>query len=141
MLRLESPVVFNAITRCGARAVPEPWSATTGSVNASNSAIPPVVTVFGFIWFPSTLTGVAEPSQPRPRSVTAAPFGPEGAWRGSTWLWGLSPRGAKRAHWGHVRGTVPNERRPGRVGTVPTGRRLGWGRDARASLDRRGAGA
>src|SRR5947207_15408183 len=55
------PVVFTLMTRCGARAVPEPWRATTGLVIA-NSAMPPVVFVLGLVWFAITLTGVEEPS-------------------------------------------------------------------------------
>ena len=49
------------MTMCGARAVPEPWSATTGFARW-NSATPPVVSVFGLVWFARTLIGVAEPS-------------------------------------------------------------------------------
>ena len=57
-----SPVVSRWITRWGASAVPEPWSATVGSVSVSNSATPPVEKVSGLFSLAFTSTGVAEPS-------------------------------------------------------------------------------
>ena len=50
-----TPVVLNVATRWGASAVPEPCSATTGSV-IRNSATPPAVNVSGFVWLAFTST-------------------------------------------------------------------------------------
>ncbi len=58
---VETPVVLSVRTMCGARAVPEPWNATTGFVS-SNSAIPPVARPAGFVWLAITSRGVPLPS-------------------------------------------------------------------------------
>jgi hypothetical protein len=55
------PVVFTLITRLGARAVPDPCSATTG-LGRWNSATPPVANTLGFGRLAVTsTTGVPSP--------------------------------------------------------------------------------
>ncbi len=56
-------MVLMAITKFGASAVPDPCSATTGSV-ISNSATPPAVFVFGLVWLAMTsIVMVPSPSK------------------------------------------------------------------------------
>ena len=64
-----TPVVLNVATRWGASAVPEPCSATTGSV-IRNSATPPALNVSGFVWLAFTSTTAVCPREHRQRVDT-----------------------------------------------------------------------
>ena len=70
---LVRPTVLTAMTRCGARAVPEPWSAIVG-LAISASVTPPVWNVLGFVTLAFTSIGVPEPSARTVWGFTPATF-------------------------------------------------------------------